>query len=220
MYALKKITRFNVSGIGRIIATNDFTASFLNASHGPLDVEPNIVAEASTPRVLEDFDDGLLTLAGLLIPRKRPWLALQALNTAELRNFRLQVIGDGPLRGDLESYVRQERLESRVTFTGQLDRERAIEKLSVSRVLVHPSIREGSPWAVGEAAAVGVPSVVFARLSDNGSEICGGGSDLIQELVGGVQRAAARPRPTPSARWSADRLPGLLDRWWAKVLSA
>ena len=36
-------------------------------------------------------------------------------------------------------------------------------------------------------------------------------------LAAGVVAALKRPIPSPSERWSADRLPGLLDAWYAPV---
>jgi glycosyltransferase involved in cell wall biosynthesis len=219
--AVRTIGRLHARSASRIIATNDSTAAYLARRGVTVEVEPNIVVE---PIESISSDDGLLVMSGLLIDRKRPWIALQALARPELAGYRLVVVGDGPLRPQLESLVRQERLDSRVEFTGRVKREAALEILSRARALVHPAIREGSPWVVGEAAAAGVPSAVFAgtgadttaRLSANGSGICAPNAG-VAEFAATVSRVAGADRPTPSDRWSEKRLPDLLDKWWSHL---
>lgn len=219
----RKVARRNVVGKGLIVVTNELTGELFSKVGALVDVEPNIVVDLPQLPMVEREDD-LLTLAGLLIDLKRPWLAIQALQQRSLAGYRLQIIGDGPLRRSLESYVNQERLDRRVIFRGRVAHAEVASLMARSRALVHPSVREGSPWVVGEAAAVGVPGIVFegvgavttVKLSNNGGAICRAEGDLAANLAQGVIEVCSRPIPSPSRRWSSDRLPGLLKRWWSQ----
>ena len=204
------------------IANNDHSAAFVLGRGHDVVVEPNIFVERRERS--EPIEEDRLVMAGHLVERKRPWLAIRAMADARLADHRLEVLGDGPLRGALEDLARDLRVTDRVRFLGAIPREETLERFSTSRLLVHPSAREGSPWVVGEAAASGLAAVV---MPGSGAEatvrLCGNGGvvaplatpDGAPRLVEGVLDALARPQPEPSRRWSADRLPGLLDAWYA-----
>jgi len=113
-------------------------------------------------------------------------------------------------------------MHRRVSFKGRLPHREVPALMAESRALVHPSVREGASWVVGEAAAVGVPSIVFAgvgaattvKLSNNGGAICPVIGDLATNLATGILQVCSRPEPQPSDRWSSKRLPGLMKKWW------
>ena len=75
------------------------------------------------------------------------------------------VVGDGPLRPDLEALVRTCNVGDRVRFTGPLPRTKVAELLASSDVLLAPSVTaadgdiEGMPVSIMEAMAVGIPVV-------------------------------------------------------------
>ncbi len=92
---------------------------------------------------------------GALIPRKRVDLILLAL--AEVKKqfpkVTLCIVGDGPLRGRLESQVQELGLSSNVTFMGYQDNpSRCFED---ARIAVIASDMEGLPFALVEAMAAG-----------------------------------------------------------------
>jgi len=105
-------------------------------------------------------------------------------------SLRALVIGDGPLRGALESEVSRMGLAGRVRFTGHLfNVERALACLDV---YISMSRREGLSVAVIEALGSGLPCVI--------TEI-GGARDLVIDdrngfvvPVGDVEAATARVR--------------------------
>lgn len=77
--------------------------------------------------------------------------------TKEIRNAHLWIVGDGPLKNDLESYVNEYHLEKNVKFFGW---ERDINKFFInSDVFVLSSNREGFPYALIEAMSFGLPVV-------------------------------------------------------------
>ena len=186
------------------------------------DLEPNIVIDVDQfPRIAVEND--LLTMSGLLINRKRPWIALEALLDPRLANYRLNIVGDGPLRPVLEGFAKRSGLVPRVNFLGVVDREEALRLVAASRVLLHPAAREGASWAVGEAAALGVPAVAVQgsgadstiRLSQNGGFVVRSDQrNLVNAFAEAILTVLSRPRPLPSTRWSAARFPALFDKWW------
>lgn len=72
----------------------------------------------------------------------------------------LTLVGDGPLRGQLESLTVELGVEDRVEFTGFIDREDVYRVLEASELFVLPSRSEGFCVAAVEAMACGVPVVV------------------------------------------------------------
>jgi glycosyltransferase involved in cell wall biosynthesis len=77
--------------------------------------------------------------------------------TKEIRNTHLWIVGDGPLKKDLESYVNEYHLEKNVKFFGW---ERDINKFFInSDIFVLSSNREGFPYALIEAMSFGLPVV-------------------------------------------------------------
>ena len=69
------------------------------------------------------------------------------------------VVGDGPERKRLERVARRLGIGERVTFWGALPRSEAMEKLSESDVLVHPSLHDSGGWVCLEAMAAGRPVI-------------------------------------------------------------
>lgn len=79
--------------------------------------------------------------------------------------MRYDVIGDGPLRRQLENLVRQSKLDSIVTFHGALDGREIAEILDRSHLFVLTSVtaqngdQEGTPVSLLEAQAAGLPVI-------------------------------------------------------------
>lgn len=91
--------------------------------------------------------------------------------------FRLTLVGDGPMRPELEALVDQRGLRGHVTFTGY--RTDASRILADADLYVQPSFTEGMPISVLEAMAMGVPVLVssvggMALLIEQGAALeCG-----------------------------------------------
>ena len=92
---------------------------------------------------------------GRLTRVKGPDLLLRAVAALPREGWTLALAGDGPLRGELETFVREEGLEDRVAFLGFRD---DVEVLTAEAdLLVVPSRDEGMGLAAAEGAAAGCP---------------------------------------------------------------
>jgi glycosyltransferase involved in cell wall biosynthesis len=83
------------------------------------------------------------------------------------------LVGDGPLRPEIEAAAKQAGIEDRVVFTGA--RDDVPNLLSIMDVFLFPSLWEGLPLALLEALAAGLPCVVSNAVTDEG--------DVVPQLV-------------------------------------
>jgi colanic acid/amylovoran biosynthesis glycosyltransferase len=153
-----------------------------------------------------------------------------------LDRITVDVVGDGPLREELEAHAAELGLGSRVRFHGSLTEPEVAKKLGEADVFVLPSIversgdTEGIPVALMEAMAAGVP-VITSRLTGIPELVRDGETGLLVEpgdladLAGKLAQVlgdpeAARGRATEGRRLveqqfelhsSARRLVGLFD---------
>jgi glycosyltransferase involved in cell wall biosynthesis len=104
-------------------------------------------------------DQPLALSLSRLVRTKRVDLAIAAVARCA-PPLTLLVVGDGPDRARLQTLA--EPLAGRVRFIGAVDRDRALDLLAASDVLVHPSRCEAAPSAIREARALGIPVLACA----------------------------------------------------------
>jgi glycosyltransferase involved in cell wall biosynthesis len=98
---------------------------------------------------------------GRLVAYKSPDLLIEGFALASKTiEARLEIIGDGPMRAELEALVHKLGVADRVTFAGWLTKPDASARLRDSDVFVHPSLREPGGTSVLEAMATGLPCIV------------------------------------------------------------
>jgi sugar transferase (PEP-CTERM/EpsH1 system associated) len=97
-----------------------------------------------------------------LAPQKAIHRLLEAFSVVHAKhaNSRLLIVGDGPLRGELEAYTARLNLSAAVEFLGF--REDVQEVLRQFDVFVLPSLFEGLPLALLEAMAARLPVIATA----------------------------------------------------------
>jgi glycosyltransferase involved in cell wall biosynthesis len=116
----------------------------------------------------------LLVAVGRLVPKKGPLLTLRAFDLMHRRwkesgargqEPNLVVVGDGPLRRELELLIEAQGLRDCVRLTGAMDHDHVAALLRQARVFVQHSLvapdgdSEGCPVAVIEAQLSGLPVV-------------------------------------------------------------
>ncbi|MGH9726818.1 MAG: glycosyltransferase, partial [Candidatus Acidiferrales bacterium] len=95
--------------------------------------------------------------------------------SAAIGELHFILIGDGPLRPGFENLVREAKLDACVHFVGR--RSDTAELLACADLFVFPSLAEGLPNAVLEAAAAGLPIVATT---------VGGIPEIIENGVNGI----------------------------------
>jgi glycosyltransferase involved in cell wall biosynthesis len=99
-------------------------------------------------------------------------------------NFTCQIIGDGPLRGDLEARIRKLQLWERVRLVGSLSQGAVLEKLGSADIFALASVTDAQgasdvfPTVIIEAMAAGRP-VVSTRLAGIPESVVHGETGLL-----------------------------------------
>jgi len=120
----------------------------LNVVYNAVELPPATAAMA--PQV------DIVTVARLV-----PWKGLADLiNVVAVNGWSLRIVGDGPLRDELEAQARE--LNADVTFCGQVLAARVPEEIRGGRLFVLFSSYEGLPHIVLEAKAAGVAVLASA----------------------------------------------------------
>jgi glycosyltransferase involved in cell wall biosynthesis len=119
-----------------------------------------------------------LVCVGRLCEQKGQLLLMAALRQLRDRNvdFELVLAGDGEMRGEIESLIKQHGLARQVRITGWISSDQVREEILAARAMVLPSFAEGLPVVVMEALALrrpvlttyvaGIPELVID--GDNG----------------------------------------------------
>lgn len=118
-------------------------------------------------------DDLLIVIIGRLADEKRPLLfapIIAALRKKTASRFLALVIGDGPLRGQVDRQIRELRLNNVMRTLGRVDDDEVFGYLAAADLFLIPSQTEGVSVATMEAMAMGVVPV---------SADVGGQSELI-----------------------------------------
>jgi colanic acid/amylovoran biosynthesis glycosyltransferase len=102
-----------------------------------------------------------LAIVARLNEQKGHLLLIEAAN--RLRDlgidFELVIIGDGPMRGEIQGLIDRYDLREQVRITGNLSNHGVRQGLQAARALVLPSFAEGLPVVAMEALALGRPVI-------------------------------------------------------------
>jgi glycosyltransferase involved in cell wall biosynthesis len=101
---------------------------------------------------------------GTLIPKKGIDVLLHALRRCSSSRLKLRVIGDGPLRGELESLAITLGVGDRVVFLGKKNRSATFDEIARCDLLVMPSRHRSESFGLAalEAMALAKPVVASA----------------------------------------------------------
>ena len=132
-----------------------------------------------------DGEFRLLTVARL-VEVKGIEFALLAIAAVKARvpGIRYQIIGDGPLRNELEALTNRLDIADRVEFLGALPQEEVTKRLLLAQIFVLPSVvtisgeEENQSVALAEAQASGLP-VITTAIGGNAESVRGGESGLL-----------------------------------------
>lgn len=156
--------------VARVICVSEFIREVLIAQGWPPEKLVTIPLGIDLARIRPQLDVGLrsgVLYVGRLVEKKggRRLIRAMSLLPPVLKETRLTLVGDGPLRRELE--ILAEDLGVRAEFLGSQPRAVGLERMGAASVLALPSIRaadgdaEGLPVVIMEAQARACPVVMF-----------------------------------------------------------
>ncbi|MET0286071.1 MAG: glycosyltransferase [Polyangiales bacterium] len=96
---------------------------------------------------------------GRLSEQKGQLLLVQAAAMLKGRKFELVLVGDGPMRAEIEALIAREGLDGTVTITGWASGAEVRKQIEAARAFVLPSFAEGLPVVLMEALGRGRPVI-------------------------------------------------------------
>lgn len=144
-----------------------------------------------------ETDSNQLLFVGRLRSTKGPDIALEIFRQlhGDFPELKLKVVGEGPLREDLEATVAEYDLNNTVDFVGELPNEEMPEVYNDSSIFILPTEREGVPRTLLESMACGVP-VVTTNLPQVEPVVDGGGLLIerdVDEFAGVIRKLLTSP---------------------------
>ena len=140
-----------------------------------------------------DFKGLIFGTIGLLIPRKGHFYLLDAVKILKQSNkifdIKFLIVGDGPLRSDLESYIKSNQLDDFFIFVGQVDD--VVNYISIMDALILPSVEnEDFPFVILEAMSHGKP-IISTKIAGTVEQVINNVNGLLVDTKNAVQLADA-----------------------------
>jgi glycosyltransferase involved in cell wall biosynthesis len=154
----------------QVVAVSEHTRT-LALSHYPgvdIQVIPNGVnVQALTPQDLQPGRPPRLVFAGRFVPQKAPLEVIRTLAALRDLPWTCTMLGDGPLRPQVEHEIAASGLQDRVRLPGWVTPQEVVEVFGRSDMLFMPSLTEGLPVVGVQALAMGL-AVVASRVGGFG----------------------------------------------------
>lgn len=153
------LTPYTVNEDFLLNSLNSFNASQLKSSLGINDT------------------DTVFLFCGKLIERKRPEDLLSAFALLNHTNAKLIIVGDGPLRNDIERLSSALNIQDKLIITGLVPYHQLAAYYAIASVLTVPAEHEPYGLPVNESMILGTPVIA--------SNAVGAAGDLIEEGITG-----------------------------------
>jgi glycosyltransferase involved in cell wall biosynthesis len=150
---------------GQVVAVSEYSRQ-LALNHYPVDIKvvPNGVDLAVLdPGMIQVHTPPVLTFAGRLMPQKNPLTLVRVMAQLSDLDWKFVILGDGPLRAEVEQEIARANLKDRFTLTGWVTPDDVTSSFMDSDILFMPSIAEGLPVVGVQALAMGL-AIVGSRV--------------------------------------------------------
>lgn len=127
-------------------------------------------------RKFHDIKKIKLISIGSIDGRKNVRLLLEVLRLLPCKDkIDLHIVGDGPEKGWLENFSKENGLSDVITWHGRKEHEEVLELLNKSHLHIITSLNEGNPTTIWEAMSTGVPTLTLDHcgMHDTICEECG-----------------------------------------------
>jgi glycosyltransferase involved in cell wall biosynthesis len=170
----------------QVVAVSEYTRQLAIQSYPvPVQVIPNGVdTQKLKPAVIQAGNPARLIFAGRFAPQKNLIQLVRILAGLKDLPWSCILVGDGPLRADVEREIDENGLRARFTLTGWVTPVQVQEWFSKSDILFMPSLSEGLPVVGVQALSMGL-AIVAGRV--------GGFIDLVEQGVNGFLFDTTRP---------------------------
>jgi len=148
-------------GAKRVVAVSEYTRA-LALKYYPVDVRviPNGVdLKNLAPAALSVHKPPAIVFAGRFMPQKDPVGLVETLAQVRDLPWKCTMLGDGPLRPQVEETIAAHKLEGRFRLPGWVTPEEVISHFAESDLLFMPSLSEGLPVVGVQALAMGLAIV-------------------------------------------------------------
>ena len=148
-------------GAKKVVAVSEYTR-MLALKYYPVDVRviPNGVdLKALTPATLSIHRPPAIVFAGRFMPQKNPVGLVETLARVRDLPWTCTMLGDGPLRKQVEETIAAHGLEGRFRLPGWVTPEEVLACFAESDLLFMPSLSEGLPVVGVQALAMGLAIV-------------------------------------------------------------
>lgn len=131
----------------------------------------------------------IILFSGRFIEKKGLIYALQAVKILHDQNkkFEFRIIGDGPLRPQIETFIEEHQLVGSVKMLGFLNYQEYLQEIGKADIFLHPSVTAqdgdsegGAPTVILEAQASGMP-IISTMHADIPNIVVSGKSALLSK---------------------------------------
>ena len=162
----------------RVAAVSEHTRQLAQTLY-PVEIQviPNGVDLASLdPGTIQPGSPPQIVFVGRFMPQKNPLQVVRTLATIKDLSWKCLMIGDGPLRSEVERTIADYGLQERIHLTGWIRPEEVVAHYRESDILFMPSLSEGLPVSGVQALAMGL-AILASRV--------GGWVDLVTDQSNG-----------------------------------
>ncbi|MGP8329813.1 MAG: glycosyltransferase family 4 protein [Methanosarcinaceae archaeon] len=146
----------------KVIAVSEFTRQ-LALKHYPVEIQVihnGVDLAALDPGEIQVQTPPRIIFAGRLMKQKNPLQIVRTLAKLKKLDWECVLLGDGPLRDDVETEIARHNLQDRIFLLGWVTPKDVIDWFGKSDILFMPSLSEGLPVVGVQALAMGLAMVV------------------------------------------------------------